>query len=144
LPPHLLIISQLIQSLHPFHRFYPKVVSLFFKAKSFTMRFQSMMAVALPALVVAAPTPQWEDAPEESIVGGTSASAGEFPFIASLQVSGRHICGGTLINSNTIVTAAHCSTQAVIGSVSNLRVRLGSLVSSCHGMTALCMQKQNS
>jgi trypsin len=136
LPPHLLIISQLIQSLHPFHRFYPKVVSLFFKAKSFTMRFQSMMAVALPALVVAAPTPQWEDAPEESIVGGTSASAGEFPFIASLQVSGRHICGGTLINSNTIVTAAHCSTQAVIGSVSNLRVRLGSLTTTSGGTTS--------
>lgn len=94
------------------------------------MRFETVLAVALPALVAAAPAPQWDDAPQEDIVGGTTASAGEFPFIASLQVSGRHICGGTLINRNTIVTAAHCSVSNVIGSVSNLRVRLGSLVSS--------------
>ena len=93
------------------------------------MRFESVLAVALPALVAAAPAPQWENAPEESIVGGTSASAGEFPFIASMQVGGRHICGGTIINRNTIVTAAHCSEPGVIGSVSNLRVRVGSLVS---------------
>ena len=98
------------------------------------MRFESILAAALPALVLAAPTPQdpdftWDDTPEDSIVGGTAASAGEFPFIASLQVSGRHICGGTLINSNTIVTASHCSVRDVIGSPSNLRVRVGSLVS---------------
>lgn len=93
------------------------------------MRFEPLLAFALPALIVAAPTPQWDDAPEESIVGGTSASAGEFPFIASLQLSGSHFCGGTIINSNTIVTAAHCSVTSLIGSVRNVRVRLGSLVS---------------
>ncbi|USP77425.1 hypothetical protein yc1106_04699 [Curvularia clavata] len=100
------------------------------------MRFESILAVALPALVVAAPAPQWEDAPEESIVGGTSAAAGEFPFIASMQVGGRHICGGTIINRNTIVTAAHCSVSSVIGSVSNLRVRLGSLSTTSGGTTS--------
>ena len=98
------------------------------------MRFQTLAAVALPALVLGAPTPQDpdytfpEDQPEESIVGGTAASAGDFPFIASLQVRGGHYCGGSIINSDTIVTAAHCSVPSEIGAVSALRVRLGSLV----------------
>ncbi|EMD94057.1 hypothetical protein COCC4DRAFT_79671 [Bipolaris maydis ATCC 48331] len=93
------------------------------------MRFQSMLAAALPALVLSAPTPQWDDVPEENIVGGTTAAAGEYPFIVSLQVGGRHVCGGTLINGNTVVTAAHCSVSSVIGSVSNTAVRVGSLYS---------------
>lgn len=95
------------------------------------MRFQSMIAAALPALVLAAPTPQWEEAPEESIVGGTTAAAGEYPFIVSIQLNGRHNCGGTLINGNTVVTAAHCSVSSAIGgSINNVAVRVGSLVSS--------------
>ncbi|KAH7564115.1 trypsin-like cysteine/serine peptidase domain-containing protein [Bipolaris maydis] len=97
------------------------------------MRFQSMLAAALPALVLSAPTPQWDDVPEENIVGGTTAAAGEYPFIVSLQVGGRHVCGGTLINGNTVVTAAHCSVSSVIGSVSNTAVRVGSLSSTSGG-----------
>ncbi|EUC44292.1 hypothetical protein COCMIDRAFT_98547 [Bipolaris oryzae ATCC 44560] len=97
------------------------------------MRFQSMIAAALPALVLSAPTPQWDDVPEESIVGGTTAAAGEYPFIVSLQAGGRHICGGTLINGNTVVTAAHCSVSSAIGSVSNTAVRVGSLSSNSGG-----------
>lgn len=98
------------------------------------MRFQTLIAVALPALVLGAPTPQDpedtfpEDAPNDSIVGGTAASAGDFPFIVSLQVGGSHYCGGSILNSDTIVTAAHCSVPKRIGPVNELRVRLGSLV----------------
>jgi len=47
----------------------------------------------------------------EKIVGGSQATRGEFPWIISLQV-GSHICGGTIVNANTIVTAAHCSEYA--------------------------------
>ncbi|KAM5132462.1 transmembrane protease serine 13-like [Mantella aurantiaca] len=46
------------------------------------------------------------------IIGGTLASPGEWPWQVSLQVpNGKgysHICGGTLINSNWVVTASHC------------------------------------
>ncbi|KAG9229455.1 serine endopeptidase [Amylocarpus encephaloides] len=60
----------------------------------------------------------------ESIVGGTTAAAGEFPYIVSLSRSGSHFCGGVLLNANTVVTAAHCS---VGQSASNVRVRAGTL-----------------
>uniref|UniRef100_A0A3B4UHB9 Peptidase S1 domain-containing protein n=1 Tax=Seriola dumerili TaxID=41447 RepID=A0A3B4UHB9_SERDU len=42
------------------------------------------------------------------IVGGTNASEGEWPWQASLQVRGSHICGGALISSQWVVSAAHC------------------------------------
>jgi len=44
-------------------------------------------------------------------VGGSQATRGEFPWIVSLRV-GSHICGGTIVNANWIVTAAHCSDYA--------------------------------
>uniref|UniRef100_A0A667WQ79 Transmembrane serine protease 6 n=1 Tax=Myripristis murdjan TaxID=586833 RepID=A0A667WQ79_9TELE len=42
------------------------------------------------------------------IVGGSNASEGAWPWQASLQVRGRHICGGALVSSQWVVSAAHC------------------------------------
>ncbi|KZS03410.1 putative Trypsin-7 [Daphnia magna] len=47
--------------------------------------------------------------PEEAnkIVGGTPALEGEFPYQASLDLSIR-TCGGTLISTSIVLSAAHC------------------------------------
>ncbi|XP_070393998.1 transmembrane protease serine 3-like [Dermacentor albipictus] len=44
----------------------------------------------------------------EKIVGGRPAKQCEFPWQVSLQVNGYHICGGSIISPDTVVTAAHC------------------------------------
>ncbi|KAK2827759.1 hypothetical protein Q7C36_018685 [Tachysurus vachellii] len=42
------------------------------------------------------------------IVGGEDAVKGAWPWIASLRWTGRIVCGATLIDSQWLVTAAHC------------------------------------
>lgn len=43
------------------------------------------------------------------IIGGQFAAMGQFPHQVSLQLNGRHHCGGSLISNTMIVTAAHCT-----------------------------------
>ncbi|KAF3394469.1 hypothetical protein F1880_005565 [Penicillium rolfsii] len=58
----------------------------------------------------------------EAIVGGTQARTGEFPYQVSIQTTS-HKCGGSIIDKDHILTAAHCVDGL---SASRLRIRAGS------------------
>jgi trypsin len=64
--------------------------------------------------------------PQDRIVGGQDAAAGEVPYIVALELkdSSCSTCGGILIDANTVLTAAHCSKYAP----ESVQVRAGSLV----------------
>ena len=46
--------------------------------------------------------------PSSRVVNGQDAAPHSWPWQISLRVRGGHICGGSLIRDNWIVTAAHC------------------------------------
>jgi len=42
------------------------------------------------------------------ITGGSSAARGQFPWHVALIINGAWMCGGSLISSTWVLTAAHC------------------------------------
>ncbi|XP_076619641.1 chymotrypsin-2-like [Colletes latitarsis] len=46
--------------------------------------------------------------PGTQIVGGKDAPVGGFPYQVSLRQNNNHFCGGSILNSRYILTAAHC------------------------------------
>lgn len=57
---------------------------------------------------------------ETRIIGGTEAMDGRSPYVVSLKQGSMHVCGGSLIAKDTVLTAAHCLggfvTVAAVGS----------------------------
>lgn len=74
-------------------------------------------ALAAAASLVAVP------APSQAIVGGSTVANGAYPFMASVQSDGYHFCGGSVISSTWVLTAAHCVPD---GKATGLTVRVGS------------------
>lgn len=61
--------------------------------------------------------------PGGRIVGGSDANIEDFPYQISLQSYEQHVCGGSIISSIHILTAAHCTDG---NSASQLSIRAGS------------------
>jgi transmembrane serine protease 3 len=61
------------------------------------------------------------DSLQQEIVGGVEAVPHQFPWMVSLQIGTSHYCGGSILNSTTVITAAHC----VYEDPSDLRIVAG-------------------
>lgn len=57
------------------------------------------------------------------IVGGVPIDISDAPYQVSLQSHGSHICGGSIISENYVITAAHCTNGNY---ARNFKVRVGS------------------
>jgi secreted trypsin-like serine protease len=72
------------------------------------------MVVSLGATVPALADDE-DGSVETQVVGGTPVPDGKYPFMTSIQANTskqspykEHFCGGTLIDQNSVLTAAHC------------------------------------
>ncbi|XP_075796837.1 ovochymase-1 isoform X2 [Pelodiscus sinensis] len=72
------------------------------------------------------------------IVGGRNSEAGDQPWQVSLKLGRSHFCGGSLIQEDVVVTAAHCVFTLEQKLVENLIVTVGE-----HNLRKADQQEQN-
>jgi trypsin len=89
-----------------------------------TPRFAVLSALAAIALLVpATASAQGKGAPQPKIVGGSETTIAQYPWQAAVVDTGsgnahqRQFCGGSLLTSRIVITAAHCVIGAAPGDV---------------------------
>lgn len=100
------------------------------------MKLTSALLGGLATLVLSLGAPPGivnaSEDPSTLIVGGTKTTE-QYPWMASLQRAGQHSCGGSLIDQEWVLTAAHCVQDA---SPTDLGLRIGSPDHTTGGTTA--------
>uniref|UniRef100_V5I8M2 Chymotrypsin BI n=1 Tax=Anoplophora glabripennis TaxID=217634 RepID=V5I8M2_ANOGL len=61
-----------------------------------------------------------EDLPASRVIGGVEVAPNSIPYQVAIVINGLSFCGGSLISTNRVLTAAHCTVRAVF-----VNVRLG-------------------
>ncbi|MGW1285696.1 S1 family peptidase [Streptomyces sp. NPDC001118] len=80
-----------------------------------TAAFLVATAATAATALLAAPT---ASAAPQPIVGGTTTTTAEYPFVVQVtDASGNQFCGGTLVAAKKVVTAAHCMAGESAGSI---------------------------
>ncbi|KAI3380989.1 hypothetical protein SNEBB_010361 [Seison nebaliae] len=64
---------------------------------------------------------------QSRIIGGSQSADGAWPWMASLQLGYSHYCGGAIIHSRLIITAAHCIVPLSSYNLQRLNVVVGSV-----------------
>ncbi|KAF5903108.1 granzyme B-like, partial [Clarias magur] len=62
---------------------------------------------------------------ESRIIGGNEAKPHSRPYMVSVQINKKHVCGGMLIKNNYVLTAAHCVKNTEYNGKHKLEVLLG-------------------
>ncbi|XP_058463965.1 chymotrypsin-2-like [Malaya genurostris] len=96
-------------------------------------RLSLLLVFGLVGATFAGVLPDQHAAWSGRIVGGSDASEGQFPYQVSLRSSaGSHFCGGSIINANWVMSAAHCTVGRTLA---NTIVVAGSLLLNAGGST---------
>ncbi|SEH05193.1 S1 family serine peptidase [Candidatus Venteria ishoeyi] len=100
----------------------PFLLKKYFSSKKINDFFAILLKITLLHVLFAPIVTAAENLSERRILGGEDAAVATWPWMTSLQTSGGHYCGGSLIHPYWVLTAAHCldnktaaAIQAVVG-----------------------------